>query len=102
VESDKLSSQIALPLRENWLEEMLDMHGNSALYFLDSHWTMGLHEFSRILKRHRASGDKFTVLLDDATNLKHRPSIRYLESIYDKPYTVDHKRGERWCVVRLN
>lgn len=104
VEYERLSAKNVLPSNENekWLEKMVDMHGNSVLYFLDSHWTMGLHEFSTILRKHRASGDKFTVLLDDATNLKHRPSIRYLESIYDKPYRVDHKPRERWCVVRLN
>lgn len=86
---------------EDWLPKMINKFGDSALYFLDSHWTMGLHEFSHFLHLHRSGKGNFTILLDDATNLKHRPSIRYLESIYDKPYEVDHKKGERWCLVRL-
>lgn len=95
-----LAENNATPEREGFLERHIDSFGSNALYFLDSHWTLGFLEFRLLLEHHIRTGDRMTVLLDDATNLKHKPSLHYLHTTYRLPFQI-LRTGERWAEVHL-
>jgi hypothetical protein len=86
---------------EQWLDTQIQEYRNSVLYFLDSHWTMGIREFLRIIYMHQNFGGEWTILLDDAINHKHNSSIHYAKSIYKDRCKVHRIGGERWARITL-
>jgi len=89
-------------IEQNFLAKQIKSHGSGVLYCLDSHWTMGFREFSQLIQHHIEFGERLVIILDDVTNLKHRPSIRFLDTMYPHPHTVEHKPGERWATITLH
>lgn len=94
-----------LPTGENWLEKTLKKEmallneGESLMIFLDTHWTMGFLEFRAVFDfwyKNKPLKNKIVLVLDDATNLKHRPSIHFLEGM-DEEFSILKK--ERWAIV---
>lgn len=89
------------PQIQNWLRDRIEVYKGSALYFLDSHWTVGFQEFKLLLELHMQTDCFLTILLDDVTNLKHKPSLHYLRTMYTKRYKITHLPNERWAKVNL-
>ena len=93
----------AEPSEEGLLkQEASKVTDKCCLFSLDSHWTMGFTEF-RILfdfwhECHLAK--PWIVFLDDVTNLKHRPTMRFLE-IYPE-LDIPVVRKERWARLILD
>lgn len=104
---DSLLKRGTSPEKENWLSETFHRHfpllkdGESIIVFLDSHWTNGFIEFSVIFNhwyRRRPLRNKIFLILDDATNLKHRPSIHFIKS---EKIDVKCAIYERWAIIEL-
>lgn len=72
---------------------------DSMLVFLDSHWTIGFLEFNIIFEAYTHADYKPILVLDDATNLKHKPTLHYLRTM-----NVDCNIEviERFAVVTFN
>lgn len=68
------------------------------LIFLDSHWTQGVQEFFVVLRWYMANPRPFILVLDDATNLKHKPTLHWLNSFAPN---VEYKVHERWAIVNF-
>lgn len=107
--SDFLERTGFAPNSENWLEKTFKREynklneGESILVFLDSHWTIGFIEFRKIFDywwhKTKPLKNKIILILDDVTNLKHRPAIRYLESHKLENHIL--LRKERWAVLKF-
>lgn len=95
------------PNKYNWLEKEFKKSykklksGESLAVFLDTHWTMGFIEFKKIFNfwyQNKPLNNKIVLILDDVTNLKHRPAIRYLENSNIK---WESTFKERWAIFEI-
>ncbi len=95
------------PEKDQWLEEQLHkcsesiQKDESLVVFLDSHWTMGMNEFFVLFSfwYFKKPDYKIILVLDDATNAKHRGSLRYL-ILFEEELSI--KTKERWAVIELD
>ena len=95
------------PKKYNWLKREFDKsykklkEEESIMVFLDTHWTMGFREFRIIFDywyENKPLGNKIFLVLDDVTNLKHRPAMRYLET---HNLGIEVIQKERWAILKL-
>jgi hypothetical protein len=105
---EQMINNKSIPEEENWLtstfeSEFKNLKSNEALIvFLDTHWTMGFIEFRKIFDYwylNKPLNNKIIMILDDATNLKHQPSILYLR---EKGFGDSILQQERWAIIEFN
>lgn len=94
-----LNKNNELPCSFNWLIHISSfINKKETAFFLDTHWTMGFKEFSCVYKIMEHCDHPWVLMLDDVTNLKHRPTIKYIK----QHMSVDILEKERWAIVTFN
>jgi len=71
------------------------------IFCLDTHWTMGFREFRVLfdLWHEEFLTSSWIIFLDDATNLKHKPTVRFIQQHPELQIPVIQR--ERWARILL-